>query len=450
MTGQVPWSSARNQNDVSITVNTKQVIVGEWEGASVRVYYDAISPVVLYNGSMNTDPPGTIGTLSFTLPITAAAITDGTIYFEIQQLDDQDQTINTYTIEADIDALTLQPIPQTLTITIPENAEDIGYVLSKSDITVLSRNLFRRVSPGMTDKVGTLTDVDSKTKRLSSSRSLYNMNAIAPLNSAAADQNHMSGVIVPIKITRLDSTYTAKFKKGASGTEKPIAFNSNDIGYVLTGPSWANDWPYYINVYNSSNELIDTYTIEKTGNFNTSTAFTYTPIANLYSNGADLYYRTDALPSGTDIVPGIEDASGNPVPVSTFQENLVIPSSGFAGQFTSGTIHYVQGLKYSDTQAALADGYYLILNVPQYTGSDAQYLSRIRYGTASQWEAGCNIYNPSSSNTPAITKPISMGQSTITRRIENHIYQPCVPDDASGQIFGKDQQPNLTFDPIPT
>lgn len=266
-----------------------------------------------------------------------------------------------------------------------------------------------------------------------------------------SDQNSMSGAIIPIKITRLDSTYTAKFKKGASAAEQRIVFGSDDIGYVLTGPTWGNDWPYYINVYNSSNELIDTYTIEKTGYFNTTTAFEYTKITNLASsNTFNLYYRTDALPNGTDIVPGIEDASGNPVPVSTFQENLVIPSSGFTGKFTSGTIHYVQGLKYSDTQTALDDGYYIILKVPQYTGSDAQYLSRIRYGISTNWELGCDISKPSTSNTPVITKPIPIGEKTITRRIENYIYNDCVPSEVSGQIYSKNDQTNLTFDPIPT
>ena len=111
ITGQVPWSTTGNQNDFSVTINTKQEIVGEWEGANVRVYYDAISPVVLYSGSMSLTPPSTIGILTFTLPITAAAITDGTIYFEITELNDQSQVVNTYSVEADISNLALEAAP---------------------------------------------------------------------------------------------------------------------------------------------------------------------------------------------------------------------------------------------------------------------------------------------------------------------------------------------------
>ena len=440
-TGQVPYDTTAQGNVLSLALTTSGTLPTGPYTIEVFAQGDVMQQPLWYVAGASTIPQ------SIPIPLTSSEVGTGK-YITVNTSGANDPEFSIITI--DTSALTLEAAPQTLTISIPENTEEIGYLTFASTTSILSRDLFRRI-PGRTEKVGTLTDIDSKTKQLSSDRSLYSMRSINPLNSTAQDQNSMSGVIVPIKITRLDSTYTAKFKKGASATEKPIVFGLNDIGYVLTGPTWANDWPYYINVYNSSNELIDTYIIQKTGSFNTSISFDYTKIANLYSTStADLYYRTDALPNGTDTVPGIEDANGNSVPVSTFQENLVIPSTGFAGQFTSGTIHYVQGLKYSDTQTALDDGYYIVLKVPQYTGSDAQYLSRIRYGMASKWEAGCDISNPSASNTPAITKPISMEQTTITRRIENIIYQDCVPNDGAGQIFVKNQQPNLTFDPIPT
>ena len=452
LSGVVPYDTTTSSNKFRLSFRTFNLIPA---GSEISVAHQGTllgsGTFYVYTPQEGDGEPYSAAEIDITLTQAILDSESPTLSTTISPLDGA--VTDRFYCSLNVDNVTLQAPPQTLTISIPENNEQVAKVQGQEVYTTASS--FFAASENQ--KVTTITNVSSDGRTMSigatsgsddGSRRLFPMNSLVP--SLPGTNDSMSGVTIPIKVTRLDSTYIVKFRKGNSDhANRAVTFNNDNVGYILTGPSWNNDWPFYIDVYNSSDELIDTYTINCLG-YAQSYDWTASAISDFARNGSYYTSMVNALPADTDIVPDIEDANGNSVTVATFHENLVLPPNAASQSniaFSSGTLHYVQGLKYTSTQEALPDGYYLILKIPAYSGTQGSQVRRIR--SQQYYDNTYRQYTDFPIATDVILKPIAWQPGTMGRTIEK-VAEPWFYTLNPGVNYNSlYYQTNLTIDPIP-